>query len=54
MVAVYVCLPVHLLAIHIAYIGYNCFKNVATAVLESGHIMCLLLIALVPKTSSLQ
>ena len=28
-VAVHVCLPVHLLAVHMMYISYNSFKNVS-------------------------
>ena len=38
-VAFPVCLPVHLLAIHIVYIGYICFENVGPTVLADGCIM---------------
>ena len=41
-VAIPVCLPVHLLAIHIVYIGFNSFKNVGPTVLANGRIMCCL------------
>ena len=37
-VVIPVCLPVHLLAMHIVYIGYNSFKNVGPPVLANGHI----------------
>ena len=38
-VAIPVCPPVHLLAIHIVYIGYNSFKNVGPIVVVNGRIM---------------
>ena len=38
-VAILVCLPVHLLPIHIVYIGYYSFKNVGPTVFANGHIM---------------
>ena len=39
-VAIPVCLPVHPLAIHIVYIGFNSFKNVGPTFLANGRIMC--------------
>ena len=40
-VAICVCLPVHLLAIHIVYIGYNSFKNVGTVSANGCIMRCL-------------